>query len=289
MPIRLPLHLLLVPLTVTVFAAPAALPCSPAEPSLGGTAAPVEGGTLPVNGVVHADLFTGGVTPGASVRADSDTDLVEPGSRSLDVDSAAGVFRVNLDGLEPATSYTLTLTLPPEIVFSEEEATREIPFVTARDVDDTAPTLEGDATVVVEHQPGPGPFGGFDSCGGPTETNLITVTPPAASDDVGLAGLKLYRVDDNGARELRTFRLTTADGADEGLTIGDSEKLDGAYAYEVVAVDLAGNESAPVALDVNIGVLSGCSATASDASTPAAAIAFAAVLASRRRRKLAGR
>lgn len=262
------------------FAAPV-LPCSPPLPSLDGTAVPDAGGVLPVNGLVHARMFAGG-TVGASLRADA-----EVGERRLDVDNIAGVTRINLEGLAPSTSYTLTLSMPAGAGIAEgegedftENRARAIHFTTTRAVDTTPPAFEGaaDVVVIVTHVPAEN-F--VDSCGfGGEADNKIDIVAPRVHEDVGVAGLKLMRVNDDGTRELRHFRLHSGGDGDDEATLSDSEPTPGDYAYEIVAVDLAGNESAPLPVDVTVPSALGCSA----GGGVAAPFAFALLLLVRTRR-----
>jgi hypothetical protein len=249
-------------------AAPA-LPCSIEfpVPSLDGLAVPADGATLPTNGVLHLGVLTTGTPIRASLRADSEDDAQ---ARTLDVDDVAGVVRVNLEGLAAETSYTLTLTIDAADAFTEEDLVRELNFTTLAAADAAAPTIDGDVVVDVEHY-SPGFLPGFD-CGGGTG-NTITFSLPDANDDVGVAGVKLFRVRDDGTRELRSFSLDVD-------TFVDDQKDAGDYEYEVVAVDMAGNESAPLAVPVNV---SGCSAAG--AGTPMLAFALALLVKRRSARR----
>lgn len=253
-------------LPVMMLSAAPALPCSLEFPvaNLDGVVVPGDGGTMPTNGVVHLAVFTTGATVRASLRADSEDDAQ---ARTLDVDDEAGVLRVNLEGLVASTSYTLTLSIPAAEAFSEQDIVREINFTTTADADNAVPTIDGDAIVDIVHY-SPSLFPNFD-CGGGTG-NIITISPPAPRDDVAIAGLKLFRVRDDGTRELRKFTLDVDSIVDDQANAGD-------YDYEIVAVDIAGNESAP--LDVPVAV-SGCSAAG--AGTPM--LAFALFLLVKRRK-----
>lgn len=256
------------PFLVTLLGCAPALPCSLEfpTPTLEGTVVPDDGGTLPTNGVVHLGVFSAGATIRASLRADTEDDSQ---ARTLDVDEEAGVVRVNVEGLAPSTSYTLTLSIPAAEAFTESDLEREINFTTSADADNDAPTIDGEATVDVVHY-SPPLFPGFD-CGGGAANNTITITPPAPSDGVAIAGIKLFRLRDDGTRELRKFSLDVD-------SIDDSEADAGEYAYEIVAVDVAGNESAPLDVPVNV---SGCSA----AGTPMLAFALALLVKRRRATK----
>jgi uncharacterized protein (TIGR03382 family) len=225
-----------------------ARPCEPAGPSLDGPVAPEDGARgVPTNGKLHFSMFFGAADVRASVRADTAGEAI-----NLDTDVAAGVTIVNLPALLPETSYVITLGLPESVSFIEGGVTRDINVVTGAGADTSAPTFDGEATVSVAHESGPGFFTPTFDCGGGGATNIVTVTAPAVADDVGIAGLKLIRVDDAGLRQLRKFEIGAA------LTsITDREASTGDYRYELVAVDLAGNESAPLDLDVSV---SGCSA-----------------------------
>lgn len=269
---NLRLHLLAAP--VVLLAATPALPCSlevPA-PTLDGLAVPDEGATMPTNGVVHAAIFTGGAPVVATLRADTED---EAQARTLDIDEVAGLVRVNLEGLLPSTSYTLTLRISAADAFTETDLVRDIHFLTSADADSAAPTIAGDAVVTVDHYSPPW-FPSFD-CGGGEENNVITITPPEASDDVALAGIKLFRMNEDGTRELRRFALGQE-------AIVDEERVAGDYAYELVAVDVAGNESAPLDVPVNV---SGCSAAG--AGTPALCVALALFTRRTPRLRLRGR
>lgn len=279
--------LLPVPLAVVVIAAPVLLaasarPCSPPLSSLDGTATPDDGALVPTNGVVHARLTTFGLAVRASVRADH-----EVAARTLDIDDVAGVTRINVEGLAPSTSYTLTLTMPDASPEDGVRASRAIHFTTTRAPDITPPTFTGTADVVVTHQPALD--NGFDSCGfgGSDATNTVDILPPPVRDDVGIAGLKLVRVNGDGTRALRMFRLHSSNENDELLqgALVDSEPTPGDYRYELVAVDLAGNESAPLPVDVTVpDTVFGCSAAGP--STSSLALVFVVLLARARRAKM---
>jgi uncharacterized protein (TIGR03382 family) len=259
----------LLPFLFTTLGCAPALPCSlefPA-PTLDGVVVPEDGGTLPANGVVHLEVFNLAAT-GASVRASLRADTEDDSqARTLDIDEEAGVVRVNLEGLVPSTSYTLTLSIPAAEAFTESDLVRDINFTTTAEADRGAPTIEGEVTVDVTHYSQP-LFPSFD-CGGQAN-NTIFFTVPDAVDAVGVAGLKLFRVRDDGTRELRQFSLDLNSLKDTQADAGD-------YAYEIVAVDMAGNESVPLDVPVNV---SGCSAAG--AGTPM--LAFALALLVRRHR-----
>lgn len=258
----------LAPPVCALLACAPALPCSVAfpVPSLDGVVVPEDGATLPTNGVVHLAVFaTTGAPIKASLRADSETDEQ---ARTLDVDDQAGVVRVNVEGLLPETSYTLTLTIDAADAFTENDLVREINFTTLAESDTSAPTIDGEATVDVVHYSAP-LFPGFDCGGG--ESNTITIRPPAPADDVAIAGIKLFRVRDDRTRELRKFSLALD-------VIEDAQAKAGEYDYELVAVDVAGNESTPLAVPVSV---SGCSAAG--AGTPMLAFALALLVKRRRR------
>lgn len=258
-------------------AAPPALPCSPPLPSLDGRAIPDGGDLLPVNGVLHARLSAFGAV-GASVRADS-----QVVGRALDVDDIAGVSRINLEGLAPSTSYTLTLSMPASFVAQDGEGrTRDIHFTTARTADTAPPAFVGAARVVVTHIPA-SEF--VDSCGGGgVDENAIDIFLPRVVDDSGLAGIKLLRVNADGARELRQFALTQLGDDEDERVLADSQRVPGDYVYELVAVDQAGNESPPLAVDVNVPGAGAVGCSGASGSASAVPMAFALVLLGRARR-----
>lgn len=245
-----------VAVVVALLGALPARPCSPPLPSVSGTAVPEDGDVLPVNGVIHARMGTLGITPTVRVRAD--TELL---GRTIDVDNVGGVFRLNLTELAPATSYSVHVAIPTTGDAIDAELTeRTIHFTTTTRADTTAPRFAGNASVDVVHEPAPPGGELVDSCGGVTSaTNRITIVPPEMRDDVGVAGVKVFRRNDDGTRELRTFRLRNS--ADDDGVLTELEPVAGAYVYELVAVDLAGNESEPLVVDVDVdGSTAGCNA-----------------------------
>lgn len=248
-----------------------ARPCSPVQPNLDGPASlEDDASSVPTNGVLHLSVFAGAEAVTASVRADTDEAAI-----NLDKDVAGRVVVVDLAPLTPLaalTSYVVTLRLPESASFVTGGVTREINVVTGDGEDTTAPTFAGEATAEVEHEPGDSVFGGVSSCGPRAATNRVTITAPVIDEDVGIAGLKLFQVDDNGLRQLRSFEI----GAVTSIT--DNEPQPGDHRYELVAVDIAGNESDPLEVDVSV---SGCSAAG--ASSPLV-VALFLVLARKRRR-----
>lgn len=232
---------------ITCLCATPARPCSPVEPNLDGPTSLADGASsVPTNGELHLSVFAGAEAVTATLRADT-ADV----ANGLDLDVEARVVVVHLAPLAAQTSYVVTLALPESVSFVSGGVTREINIVTGDGADTSAPTFRGAAEVEVAHESGDAIFGGVSSCGPRPATNSVTFTVPAIDDDVGVAGLKLFQVDDDGLRQLRRFEVGAV------TTITDQEPEPGDYRYQLVAVDVAGNESAPLEIDVGV---SGCSA-----------------------------
>lgn len=250
---------LLVPVAVTsiaLFHASPARPCSIAI-GLTGDVAPDSGAVdVPTNAVLLLGS-AGGQPPLIARLEQGDAEPV-----SLDVSFDADIVVVGLPQLEPETSYSVVI----EPSFEGEVVPDPVSFTTGGGDDTSPPSIAGQPTVTVEHH-SPGLFGVVTDCGSGASTNGIIIEVQQADDDVGVAAFRLFRLLDNGARQLRGVFLAGA-----GVTsLIDSEEEPGQYRYAVVAVDFAGNESEPSEVIVDVSGF-GCSATPRTSSPGVAAL-----------------
>lgn len=241
--------------TAALLAAAPARPCSLAF-GLSGVSAPAADAVgVPTNAELVLDS-SGGEFPVTATIQQGDGAPV-----NLDVSFDGNLVIVGLGELLPSTTYTVAATA--EANFSELEP---ITFTTGTADDTSAPSFDGEATATVEHE-SPDLFGAESSCGPGSANNLITIAVPPVNDDVGVAAFRLFRLLDNGTRQLR--RGVLAEFA--GDRIFDFEPEPGQYRYAVVAVDFAGNESEPAEVLVDVSGF-GCSATSRTSSPGLAAL-----------------
>lgn len=207
---------------------------------------------------------------------------------------------IPLDGLEPLTSYRVTL----DDRFSQA---RVIDFTTGAGPDTDAPASPTTPEAVVcsyftECDPGPHSLPGEES----VETFRITLTLPSTANTTGVALYRIYV--EEGAGEFRaagvtrqsTFEPSTfgawqeAPERDRSVTIithAEIGDVDESRRYRVTSVDLAGNESPPseeVSVELrrstaasHPGAIVGCSAVGAGSLAP---LALLALLGRRRRR-----
>jgi hypothetical protein len=266
-------------LSIPSLYAPRATACSPdiAVVLLSGPTEPSTGDTdVPTNARVFFSASSGdfsGVT--ATVQRGDDQPV------SANVEAVPGGLVVADIALEPRTTYTARIEIPDPFAGSTDEndvadpaLQAEVVFTTGDVDDDTPPAWDGEAEIVTEHEPGNGLFGQFTalSCGPEPASDLHTITPPDVDGDIAVVELRLAGPDGSV--------VVAAGAAGEPL----SHRVVGATSvrYELVAIDVAGNESEP--LVVEAAGTGGCSATnASDAG--AAAIVTVALTLLRRRRR----
>lgn len=267
-------------LVVVALAGAPAKPCSPAMPGLGGGSAPArEAADVPTNAILQVPATFPPFTFTATIR--KDVDGAEP--LNLDTSFDGSLAIVGLGLLEADTDYVIELDDDATNGF-DDDFPEPIRFHTGAGDDVTRPSLDGEPEVTVDHQNAE--LFATTSCGPIQETNFVRVRPPSADDDVGVASFRLFRVLDNGARELRAAVLASElqAGFDE---IVDRQDDAGTYTYELVAVDLAGNESDPVRFDVGVSGF-GCSAspaTSSPASFALLGLVLAGLYTNRRQRR----
>jgi uncharacterized protein (TIGR03382 family) len=158
-------------------------------------------------------------------------------------------------------------------------------FTTGDVIDDTPPTLTlSDEPTRVDYQPADPNM--FNSCSdGPAEEMwFVNVPVPEATDDTGIAGYRLFRVNEFGGRTPASVDLH---GYATQLTHVAREGGDAVFLIE--AFDLAGNVTASEEFVVSLlptAALGCTAATVSDDSLPLAALALLPLgLALRRRRR----
>ena len=266
------------PLVVAaVFLLPAgpARPCSALMPHLGAVAPADDATGVPTNALLHVAMNEGRVTFAATRAGGDSVDAPLPVAPDDDV------AVVDLGDLAPATPYTITFDPGDDGV-----GRAPLSFTTGDGPDEATPTITSETTATVRHQQGSLPFLG-SMCGPVPTTNVVTIGPLAADDDVLVAGWRLLRLDERGGRAQVAVAL--GPHVDEIVT---REPDPGTYRYGVVAFDLAGNESEMVEVDAWVSGV-GCSATrARSTSAPASAgLVAVLVVAARRRvsRSTAGR
>jgi uncharacterized protein (TIGR03382 family) len=269
-------------LSAAVLAAPRAEACSPAafQPRL------LEGETQPAAGAVdvptNARIFfasSGGDlvnAPVATVQRGDD----EPTAATIEI--VPGGFVLTGVVLEPLTTYTAHLDLVEVIedpvtgeTSAEPGTSGEIVFTTGEAADTTPPTWDGDAVVDTAHVAGSSPFEWFfpSTCGLQSAFDIHTITPPAVAEDVAVIELRLVEVDGEAI---------VVDAAAPGTPLEDRIFDEVSVRYELVAIDVAGNESDP--LFVQAAASGGCSATDENDAGAAAVVTVALALLRRRRR-----
>lgn len=266
-------------LTLSLFAATPASPCSIAPPSLDGAAAPADGAdAVPRN----ARLVIEQSLPAMSVPVLLHRDLDEGADpRSVPLRRVGDLVVVDLPELEADTDYTLTFDAAEDNELGET-GREPVSFRTGDLFDDEAPTLTEDpeAAVHVAYQaPMPGPV---DSCGGSgiPESWTLTIPLPEAEDDVAVAGFRLLEIDERGGQIETRVVLGQPDGLTHWVREG------GEKTYVVEAFDLAGNvvQSEPFVVSLYPG--GGCSAaTVTDDAAPVAALFLLPLLGALRRRR----
>jgi MYXO-CTERM domain-containing protein len=246
----------------------------------------VDGETQPATGAVdvptNARIFFASTegnpvsTPTATLQRGDD----EPTSAT--VEQVPGGFLLTGVALEPLTTYTARLALFEQVedpdtgeVIEEPETTGEIVFTTGDATDTTTPSWDGDALVDTVHVPGSGPLEWLfmTNCGPARAHDIHTITPPDVSADVAVIELRL-----SGPEGEAFVVAAGAPGTPLEHQIFDSTIA----SYELVAIDIAGNESEP--LEVLAAGNSGCSATDANDAGFAAVVTVALALLRRRRR-----
>jgi hypothetical protein len=197
-------------------------------PTLDGASAPAELGTMPLNGM----LFVAARNQGEPVQATVETGGVDSTARAVDVDEDGPVVRLLFDDLVADSSYVATLRIDPNVAPNGAQTVRDVGFATSSLVDDTPPVFAGAATIETVRS-----VDGEECSGAGTLVNIIA---PAIEDEGGVAGVKLLAA---GSGQL-TFALGN------GNHIIDTRETGINARYQIIAVDLAGNESAPLDVEV---------------------------------------
>jgi hypothetical protein len=254
-----------------VLVARAALPCSPALPSLDGPTAPDDGASgIPTNAriVVAFDAFGG--TPNV-------TDVIlrdDEGTETRPAFGAEGsLFIVRPTGLRDDATYTLVLNANDFGVAVSAQRT----FTTTNADDVISPLFVGELESPTYTFEPKAAFGqGFDSCGfNSVDRYFVDIDFPAVNDDVGIAGFHIHTIDENGGR---TLRETSLDASATGRTVELNDP--GTVTFVVEAFDFAGNSTFTNEVEVVLmAPLISCSALhATTTATPVAALATLAVM-----------
>ncbi|MBM4279730.1 MAG: hypothetical protein FJ137_02855 [Deltaproteobacteria bacterium] len=276
----LPLGLVVVPALGALVHAPRAEACSPAIAGVtrlsGETLPSAEAVDVPTNARIFfatTDGFDDG-TPTATLQRGDD----EPVSAS--VERVPGGLVLGNVTLAPSTTYTAVIDLfgpaPGDDLSVDPGVHGELVFTTGDGLDTTPPGWTGDAELAIEHIPGSGPFEYLfpSTCGTRSAFDVHTITPPALDDDVAVIELRTV-ADDSSTVVVEAARP----GAALVVTHDDAVPV----RYQLVAVDVAGNDSEP--LVVEAPAVGGCSAMdGRDSGLTAAALAGLALLRRRRRR-----
>jgi len=218
------------PFFLAALLATPALPCSPAIDDLL-TAGLIVDGERDVPTRVHVAFSPIGVFDTVQITDADDVDAAPVATVTLTGESGLA----GLVTLSPGRRYQLTSQALPE----------PVTFSTGAGDDTIAPEAPEVALDIIQRGPELLPY--FDSCGGggfdggSTRIDVLVATGP---DTAGV----IARDPDSGA-VLRHGRDT--------LTFVDSDG--GRQLIEVVAVDRAGNESEPVAVNLDFGGPGGCS------------------------------
>jgi len=268
-------------LTTAVLDAPRAQACI-AEfvgVDLLGETAPATGQTdVPTNARIFFASTPGDLPAAATATVQRGDDEPTPAT----IETVSGGLILTGVALEPLTTYTARVVLADSAedlatgdVFEDEAATSEIVFTTGDAADTTPPTWDGDAIVDNEHVPGSGPLEWLfpDDCGPRSAYDIHTITPPAVPADVAL--IELWFVDVDGDRDVVA-------AAAPGTPLEDRVYDAATRRYELVAIDIAGNESEPIEVQAAGG--GGCSATDENDAGAAAVVTVALALLRRRRR-----
>jgi hypothetical protein len=283
---------------VAVVHAPRAAACSPdvfSSTRLDGRTQPVPGASdVGVNARVFFGRFDGpqDAPPTATLQRGDD----EP--TPVAVDTVPAGFVLSGFVLEPNTTYTARVDLVPldgegdgegggdAAIFEGDvtDAARErglLVFSTGDAADTTPPSFDGVADLAIENVEGEGFFGMFvsNSCTGPQGFDVHTITPPPVDDDVAFIELSVGPPG-GGA----VFLDASTPGTAMNNVVFDAGEL----RYELVAIDVAGNRSAPLVLEAPGRLAVGCGAIEGagrgDAASAAALFAGLALLRRRRRR-----
>ena len=271
-----PLPALLLPLLTTFAPAPRAEACMPElppEPRLDGRTLPAVGAVdVPVNARVFF-ASTDGITDSATATLQRGDDApVE-----VAVDAVAGGFVLVDTVLEPRTTYTATLTLLDAAAAAapvvDDGGADALVFTTGDATDTAAPQWQGDATLSHERVAGSGLLERVfaSSCGAPPDLDFYRVVVPTLDESV--AAVELNRIEGEGTAFLIDAGLP-GDTLELAVPAGEAVFL------ELVAVDQAGNRSAPLVLEGSASA-AGCSAI--DGNDSGLAAAVLALLGLRRR------
>lgn len=202
-------------------------------PTLDGDAAPANFGTLPRNGILHASVRNQGALVTASLR----TDVVDSTERPIDVDEVGLVLRVLLDELLANTSYVATLRIDPAEAPNGALTIRELSFTTTDVVDNTPPAFQGEPAFEAARS-----VDGVECSGRGT---LVNILAPEIVDDTGVAGVKVFAVDEIDGDTLVGFHVGSGN-------VVHRHEVGFNQTFGMVAVDFAGNESEQLAVDVNV-------------------------------------
>jgi hypothetical protein len=165
----------------------------------------------------------------------------------VDVEGAPGGYRLTGLVLEPGTTYTAVLTLTPgadDFVSGDESSLRgELVFTTGDADDTTPPRWNGEASLQTEHSEGSDFFERLfpSTCGPEASTDTHFVTPPDLDEDIALVELQLVQPDGSSAAVTH---------APPGEPLVHTTVAGQAVRYRLVAVDVAGNASEPLDVDV---------------------------------------
>jgi MYXO-CTERM domain-containing protein len=185
---------------------------------------------------------------------------------------------VEPDSLEPDTRYTVRFEVTEDAGLEPRD---DITFTTSTVTDDTAPEVEPyERDVQVEHRPADP----NSTCQWQHEDSwLLRIPLPRASDDVVVAGYRLFEVDGLGDYRLHSAVL---EGEREELTVERWARGEALFVFEVF--DLAGNVTATEQFVVPLRDRFGCSTTddvGDDLPRAALLLGPLALLLRRRRRR----
>jgi hypothetical protein len=242
---------------ITLLCARVAWPCSFDSANFDGPAAPNDTRAgVPRNARLVVDIshpFDTPVATAVTLTAGSGT-VLQPAFSTV-----GSLFIARPQLLEPSTSYTFEIASDS---FGEAMLSTRT-FTTSTAEDTRAPVIDGELAQPTNTYVAKPPFGLFDSCGPIEDSWYVDLDYPELSDDMGIAGVNIYTVDDNGGR---TLRKTDLDGFRGSPSIRFTEP--GTYTFQIEVFDLAGNatSSNEVTTILQAAIVS-CSATHATTTT----------------------